>query len=161
MSNCIHEGVKLFKLYSKGCEYAVRALVYVAEEDEDGQARVKIAEICKRAEIPEAYTRKVFQALVRGEFLTAHRGPGGGYSLTRPSSEISILDVIVAVDGENTFGRCVMGLSGCGGDKPCPLHHIWAGSKERMLHKLRSCTLREIKEMIVARRKLLKRKKKD
>ncbi len=148
----------MFKLYSKGCEYAVRALVYVIDGNDDGQARFLAAEICKQAAIPEAYTRKVFQALVQGGFLTAHRGPGGGYSLTRPSSEITILDVILAVDGEDTFGQCIMGLPGCGGEKPCPLHHIWVEAKERMLHQLRNCTLQEIKDTVVARQKLFKRK---
>ena len=148
----------MFKLYSKGCEYAVRALVCFTEEGNE-RARFQAAEICKQAKIPEAYTRKVFQALVQGGFLTAHRGPGGGYSLTRPTDEITILDVIFAVDGEDTFSQCVMGLPGCGGDKPCPLHFIWADAKERMLHQLRNCTLQEIRDTVVTRQKLRKQRK--
>jgi Rrf2 family transcriptional regulator, iron-sulfur cluster assembly transcription factor len=141
----------MFKLYSKGCEYAIRALVYVTGEERDQEVRFQAAEICKRADIPEAYTRKVFQSLVQGGFLEAHRGPGGGYSLTRPSDEITILDVILAVDGEETFDQCVMGLPGCGGDMPCPLHFIWEDAKGRMLSQLRNCSLQEIRETVETR----------
>lgn len=144
----------MFKLYSKGCEYAIRALVFVADEGKDQTGRFQAAEICKRASIPEAYTRKVFQALVQGEFLSAHRGPGGGYSLTRHPTEISVLDVILAVDGEETFDHCVMGLPGCGGAHLCPLHHIWAEAKERMLTQLENSTLHDIRETVVTRSSL-------
>ncbi len=58
------------------------------------------------------------------------------------------------VDGDETFDQCIMGMPGCGGDNPCPLHFIWGDAKERMLNELRDCTLREIKETVVARQKL-------
>jgi Rrf2 family protein len=100
--------------------------------------------VCAKAGIPESFTRKVFQALVQGDFLEASRGPGGGYSLTRPASEITLIDVVRAVDGEDTFDHCILGFPICGGENPCPLHPVWARAKEQFLHHLGLVTLEEV-----------------
>jgi len=132
----------VFKLYSKGCEYAIRALTQVILDG--SPERFQIKEVCERAGISESFTRKVFQSLVQGGFLEAHRGPGGGYGLKRPPEEITILEVIRAVEGEDTFDHCVMGLPQCNPKKPCPLHHAWASAKEELLAQLSVRTLRDV-----------------
>lgn len=135
----------MFRLYSKGCEYALRALMCVVPNEET--RRFQAADVCRQVEIPEPYTRKVFQALTKGGFLKAARGPGGGYEMMRSPSEISLLEVIRAVDGEETFDHCIMGLPECGSETPCPLHGVWATAKERLLEQLASRTLQDLVEM--------------
>ncbi|MBP8130782.1 MAG: Rrf2 family transcriptional regulator [Candidatus Hydrogenedentes bacterium] len=135
----------MFRLYSKGCEYAIRALLCVVPKGE--VRRFQAAEICKRVGIPEPYTRKVFQALVRGGFLRASRGPGGGYELTRDPRSITLLEVIRAVDGDGTFDQCVMGLPQCGSDRPCPLHPVWSEAKEQLLEQLARQTLEDLSSL--------------
>jgi Rrf2 family protein len=132
----------MFKLYSKGCQHAIRALAY-AHLERDG-ARFQPKEVCRRIGIPEPFTRKVLQSLVQGGFLIAYRGPGGGYALARPAAEISLLDVIKAVEGEDTFDHCVMGLPQCGRDNPCPIHALWAQTKVKLLRDLDSKSLADI-----------------
>ncbi len=132
----------MFKLYSKGCEYALRALTYAASQSEDSRFQAK--DVCEKTEIPESFTRKVLQSLVQGGFLQAVRGPGGGYELTRPASEITLLDVIVAVEGEDTFNHCVLGFPTCAAKHPCPLHDTWTGAKQQLLTQLKRRTLQEL-----------------
>jgi Rrf2 family protein len=132
----------MFRLYSKGCEYAIRALTLLPSPDEG--VRFQTKEICERAGIPESFTRKVFQALVQAGFLEASRGPGGGYALCQPPSEISLLSIIKVVDGEDTFAGCVMGLPKCDSLKPCPLHATWALAKGRLLAQLEAKTLQDL-----------------
>lgn len=132
----------MFRLYSKGCEYAIRALMYAVQ---DGAAnRFSAAEVCRKADIPEYFTRKIFQALVQGGFLEASRGPGGGYVLTRPPEQISMLDVIHAVDGEETFDHCIMGLRECSDAGGCPMHPLWSEAKQSMLKQLAETTLQDV-----------------
>lgn len=135
----------MFRLYSKGCEYALRALLEAASEG--GIGRFQAGEVCQRAGIPEPFTRKVFQALVQAGFLKAARGPGGGYELSASPDEISLLEIIQAVDGNGTFDQCIMGLPQCGCENPCPLHHVWAQVKERLLIDLGSKKLRDLLEI--------------
>ena len=132
----------MFRLYSKGCEYAIRALMCVAPDDSTERFQAK--NVCQKAGIPESFTRKVFQALVNGGFLEAARGPGGGYSLTQEPSEISLLEIIEAVDGVETFDACIMGLPECDSSKPCPLHDTWSKAKEGLIGRLRSQTLADL-----------------
>lgn len=128
----------LFRLYSKKCEYVLRALLCVGRGN--GAKRFRARDICKRAKVPEAYSRKVFQSLVQGGFLRAVLGPGGGYELTRDPARITLLEVIQAVDGDLTFSGCPLGLSRCG-SSPCALHVVWGGIREELLARLRSQTL--------------------
>lgn len=140
----------MFKLYSKGCQYALRALTFVVAESD--KERFQAKDICERAEIPESFTRKVFQSLVQGGFLDAHRGPGGGYSLKRAPSEITLLEVIRAVEGEDTFDHCVLGFTECGSAKPCPLHEVWVASREMLINHLSSTTLDQMAALTLKRK---------
>lgn len=132
----------MFKLYSKGCEYALRALTYAASQKENGRFQAK--DVCEKTDIPESFTRKVFQALTQGGFLQAVRGPGGGYELTRPANKISLLDVIEAVEGRDTFDHCVLGFPACGSKHPCPLHDTWVRAKRQLIAQLEHRTLQEL-----------------
>ena len=132
----------LFRLYSKGCEYAIRALVHMAPTEDSKRFQAK--DICKKAGIPESFTRKIFQDLVAAGFLDAVPGPGGGYKITKHPEDITLLEVIEAVDGENTFDGCIMGLSECNAKAPCPLHHAWAQAKEGLLERLEAQSLEDL-----------------
>ena len=142
----------MFKLYSKGCQYALLALTVVCAEKE--KVRFQAKDICEKAEIPESFTRKIFQSLVQGGFLQAHRGPGGGYTLTRDPHEITLLEVIRAVEGEDTFDHCVLGLEVCSSANPCPMHTMWVDTKEGILAQLSSMTLEELTAVTLKQKRL-------
>lgn len=140
----------MFRLYSKGCEYALRALAHLSPEEAEGRFQAKT--LCETAGIPESFTRKVFQSLVQGGFLRAVRGPGGGYALTSKPSEISLLRIVHVVDGYDTFAACILGLDECNSQKPCPLHYMWAEIKTELQSQLQALTLQDLM-VTVQRRK--------
>ena len=135
----------MFRLYSKGCEYTLRALIQACSDGTT--SRFLAREVCREAGVPEPSTRKSFQTLVREGFLDAVRGPGGGYVLAKAPSRVSVLDIIRAVDGEETFEGCILGLPHCGTGNPCPLHASWAEMKERMQARLQSTTLQDLADV--------------
>lgn len=132
----------MFSLYSKGCEYAIQALVEMASQKTGTKFLAR--DICRKADIPEAYARKTFQALVQCRFLTAVPGPGGGYSLTRDPAKTTVMDVIEAVDGAEGFSRCILGFDVCGNHNPCSLHTMWVELKSKMLGMLASESLLDL-----------------
>ena len=132
----------MFRLYSKGCEHTIRALLFFVPDD--GKKNCAAKEVCEKAKIPEPSTRKIFQSLVQGGFLKAITGPGGGYALRRSPDKINVLSLIKAVDGKNTFEGCVMGLSACRQNNPCPLHQTWRKVKKILLQELKSTTLQDL-----------------
>ena len=141
----------MFRLYSKGCEYAIRALICAAEQTEGAtELRFQAKDVCERANIPESFTRKILQALVQNGILDSGRGPGGGSSLSRPANEITLGEIIRSVDGPDAFTKCVMGLAECDKDNPCPMHDYWKSMKTPMMEQLEARTLQDL--MTVAER---------
>jgi len=145
VDNSIHyfggESVSLFSLYSKGCAYVIRALICVLKEN--SQDRFLVKEVCRKAQVPEAYTRKILQQLAQSGFLRVSRGPGGGYRLNRPASEISLLELIRAVEGPDNFEKCIMGFAVCEETEPCPVHDIWSRVKGNGGNRWRSIAPRK------------------
>lgn len=134
--------MSMFKIYSKGCEYAISALTQISLKD-SGQSFLA-ADICRKANLPEHSTRKALQLLVWGGLLESVSGPGGGYKLSRDPRNISLLDIIKSIDGENVFDHCVMGLSECGSKNPCPVHNTWIRVKGKMLAEMQQKSLYEL-----------------
>ncbi|HZZ82162.1 MAG TPA: Rrf2 family transcriptional regulator [Gemmataceae bacterium] len=102
----------------KTAEYALRAVVVLAREPQRAYAADQIAEATR---VPRRYAHKVLQALVRAELVRSQSGPGGGYALVRPPEELSILDVVSAVEPIPRIRHCPLGLKSH--TSLCPLHH--------------------------------------
>lgn len=115
-------------LLTSGCEYAIRAVLYVASQS--GDAPVHVRAISDDLEIPFSFLAKVVGVLARRGILNSQKGRGGGVNLGRPAEEISLMEVVEAIDGPGSAERCVMGLPDCTDEKPCPLHGNWAGIRE-------------------------------
>lgn len=98
-------------------EYALRAVVVLAR----GPGRACSAEqIAEATRVPRRYAHKVLQALVRAELVRSQSGPGGGYALVRPPEDVTILDVVSAVQPIPRIQRCPLGLRSH--TRLCPLH---------------------------------------
>jgi Rrf2 family iron-sulfur cluster assembly transcriptional regulator len=113
------------RLSTKG-RYAVMAMADLAAH-EGGARPVSLAEIAKRQEISLSYLEQLFAKLRRGGLVKSVRGPGGGYRLSRPSPEVRIADIIMAVDEPITATRCRQGSAkGCTGTAGrCVTHDLW------------------------------------
>ena len=137
-------------IYSKPCEYAIRALVYVARFPGQGAARG--TEIAKAEGLPAPVLGKVLQELVRKGLLESRRGPGGGFRLARKPELITLRDVVAAIDGLDQFAECAVGLEGCSDNSPCPLHDTWKGIRTQLMNYLEATTLADM-AAAVARKK--------
>ena len=114
------------------------------------QEYVSIRTVSDELSIGFSFLTKVLQELNDAGLLTSKRGRGGGVALTRPPSDISIYDIVVALEGDELFNECVLGLPGCGEAEPCPLHDHWTDERERMETKFRETTLAEVPDVRLA-----------
>jgi Rrf2 family transcriptional regulator, iron-sulfur cluster assembly transcription factor len=112
------------RLSTKG-RYAVMAMADLAAHE--AEKPVSLAEIARRQEISLSYLEQLFAKLRRGGLVKSVRGPGGGYRLNRPSSEVRISDIIVSVDEPIKATRCAPGSpKGCMGTTGrCVTHDLW------------------------------------
>lgn len=106
------------KLFSDACEYGLRAIVWLAQRP--GGA-FKVREIAEGTRTPPGYLVKILQRLARAGILSAQRGSQGGFTLERAPAELTLLEVIAAVDPIERIERCPLGLASHGTNL-CPLH---------------------------------------
>lgn len=133
-------------LLSKACEYGLRAALYLASLDREGY--VSIRTISDELDISFPFLTKIFQQLNEAGLLESHRGPSGGVAFTQPTDAITLYEIVVAIDGEDLFEECVLGLPGCGDDKPCPIHNRWAEERDRLEALFKKHTLADMAEGI-------------
>jgi Rrf2 family transcriptional regulator, iron-sulfur cluster assembly transcription factor len=132
---------------SKACTYGVLASLYVAKVS-SGNSYVSIREMSDELNISFHFLTKILQKLTSEGILFSHKGPKGGVLLARPAESITILDIVLAIDGEKVFTECVLGLPGCGSERPCPLHAHWATVREDLKMMFSGKTLANTSEDI-------------
>ncbi len=128
------------RLNTKG-RYAVTAILDVALHGAEGP--VRLASIAERQNISQSYLEQLFASLRRAGLVSSIRGPGGGYRLAHDAQEISIAQVIAAVNERVDATRCG-GHENCQENEPCLTHGLWAELGEEIERYLRSVRLSDV-----------------
>ena len=130
------------RLTTKG-RFAVTAMIDLAMRENTGP--VALAAISGRQRISLSYLEQLFGKLRRHELVESTRGPGGGYSLGRKSADITVADIIVAVDEPIDATGCG-GKENCMGEDSgrCMTHDLWSSLNAKMIEYLDSISLRTL-----------------
>lgn len=127
-------------MFSQTVEYALRAMVYLADQSPEARTTSQIAEATR---VPIAYLSKVLQELRRAGLVQSRRGAGGGVALEGNPADITILAVVDAVDPIQRIATCPLGLA-AHGKNLCPLHRRLDDALAQTIKAFRSSTLAEI-----------------
>ncbi|MCB0618468.1 MAG: Rrf2 family transcriptional regulator [Saprospiraceae bacterium] len=133
------------KILSNGSAYGLRALLYLAAKG-DTREFVSIGEISEQLDISFHFLTKVLQSLSQKDILVSYRGPNGGVALARAPETIRLSEVVLILEGEDYFEKCLLGLPGCGDQAPCPMHYRWKHWKASIRSEFESTTLADLKE---------------
>jgi Rrf2 family iron-sulfur cluster assembly transcriptional regulator len=125
------------RLTTKG-RFAVTAMIDLAMRDSGGP--VTLAEISQRQKISLSYLEQLFGKLRRQSLVKSTRGPGGGYRLARPSNEVSVADIILAVDEPIDATQCG-GKENCVDEQKCLTHDLWTALNAHIFDYLRGVKL--------------------
>lgn len=109
-------------MFSKTCEYAIRALIYIAQKSKDGN-RIGIKEIASGIDSPEYFIAKILQDLSKKGFVQSAKGPNGGFYMDENNLKLSVADIVREIDGDKLFSGCGFGLKECSESHPCPIHN--------------------------------------
>ncbi|MGA9213111.1 RrF2 family transcriptional regulator [Kaistella sp.] len=135
-------------MFSKSCEYGIRAAIYVAKHSIKNH-KVSLKEVAKHTDSPPAFMAKVLQKLTKTEILSSLKGPTGGFFITDDHlNRVSLLSIVLAMDGDGIFENCTLGLRRCDGQKPCPMHFNFIKIREEMRVTLSSTSLRSLAEEV-------------
>ncbi|PWJ59871.1 Rrf2 family protein [Dyadobacter jejuensis] len=133
--------------FSKTCEYAIRAVLFIANRSEDAP-KAGIQEIAQGIDSPGHFIAKILQVLVRNGLIQSTKGPNGGFYIDSQNRQYTLADIVKVVDGERLFKGCGLGLSQCSETKPCPLHESFKGIRQQIYETLTSTKIGEFNEAL-------------
>jgi Rrf2 family iron-sulfur cluster assembly transcriptional regulator len=119
---------------TRQADYAVRAVLYLAEQGEKGRAPT--SRIAQEMRIPPSFLAKIVSQLSVAGVVQTSRGARGGVSLAREPKDINLLEVIEAIDGPITLNECVPDRSACVFGNDCPVHEIWCETQTKLVEQL-------------------------
>jgi Rrf2 family protein len=126
-------------MFSGTAEYALRAVLYLAEHKGSGPRRA--AEIAERLRVPPNYLAKILHALAQADVVQSSRGKGGGFELGRHPLDISLLSVVSGFDSIDARRRCLLGREECSDERACPVHARWGKLGEEIARFVRETTV--------------------
>lgn len=130
------------KLTSKG-RYAVTAILDLAFHSQAGP--VTLSHISRRQDISLSYLEQLFTRLRKQQLVKSTRGPGGGYSLSRPADQIAVAEIVAAVDEMVDSTRC-SGANNCHDGQQCLTHELWDELSQQIYDFLGNISLQDLME---------------
>lgn len=126
---------------SQAGDYAIRGVLHLAAHDPGTILLVR--EVAEARSIPRAFLAKIFQMLARSGVLRSHQGSGGGFSLARPADDITLLEVVEAIEGKILLHECILSeaCERCETEEGCTIGSVWREAQNNMLDVLRGTTM--------------------
>ena len=135
-------------MFSKSTEYALRAIIYLAQRSSVDQ-KIGIAELADAIGSPRSFTAKILQKLTRqNKLISSVTGPSGGFYLTDQAKKKSLLHVLTLLEDEGIITGCILGLKDCSETNPCPMHHQYKKIKPQLLNMLDHKSIQELADQM-------------
>lgn len=119
---------------TRQADYAVRAVLHLARS---GDTRTATSSIAEEQKIPPSFLAKIISQLSIAGLLHTSRGARGGVTLARDPKEITLLEVIEAIDGPIQLNECVGNTGACSFEGACPLRPVWCDAQEELVTRLK------------------------
>lgn len=133
------------EIIRRNTDYGIRALVYLALHRGE---LVSAGEIAESQGIPIEFLQKILNRLVRCGLVASHRGVQGGFQLAREPGEITLLEVVEAMQGKLVVNKCFLEQGGCPRSPSCRLKSSWLDLERKLAGYLKGFTLRDLMEQI-------------
>lgn len=131
-------------MISRTAKYALRAVVYLATEAEEGPVPVDV--VAETLDVPRNYLSKTLHRLAKVGVLDSTRGPHGGFRLARPADRLTLEDVVTPFDEDEMRRQCLLGRERCTDEDPCPAHDRWKRLGEETAAFFRETTVADLAE---------------
>ena len=130
-------------IFTTTTEYAIRGIAELCGRAGEGKS-IMLDDLVAGTTLPRDFLAKVFQRLVKAGILRSAKGRGGGFSLGRRAEEITLKDIVEAIDGPILLDRCAVGLEKCNDAQPCPQHDLYKPVRERLRDYLTTTTVADL-----------------
>jgi Rrf2 family protein len=131
---------------TRAADYAVRVMVQLASLPPG--TRLQKRALVELSEAPDSFLSKVLQRMVAQGLSTSCRGGGGGFELARAAEQVTVLNVVEAIDGPMHLNLCVPGASGCGRSLACAVQPVWIEARDVLIKVLSRATMAELAKKV-------------
>ncbi len=132
---------------TRGADYGLLGILYLARQPRERV--VLISEVAEAQQVPESYLAKIFQDLAKAGLVRSHRGARGGFTLARAPEQITLRQIIEAIEGPIALNRCLDPREGCVCSLACPAHAALADVQRVLTSALEAVTLHSLVEQQV------------
>jgi len=137
---------------SKTCKYGIQSLILLASIKKSADSQIDEyvlgKQLASALSIPKEYIHKVLHNLVNKKLVISMKGPQGGFRLARAPADITLFDIVKAIDGTAAFETCVIRTQKCDEDNPCGLHHYWRKNLTQARTLLDQITIDELADEV-------------
>jgi Rrf2 family protein len=119
---------------TRAVDYGVRGVLYMAMQPEGKMCL--LSDICREQDVPQSFMAKIFQSLTKARIVNSFRGVKGGFSLAKNPKDITLKDVLEAIDGPMNINICVAGEGECERENICPAAPVWGEVQDAILEVL-------------------------
>lgn len=131
-------------MFSKACEYGIRASIYIAEQSMLDK-KVSLKDLSKAIDSPEAYTSKILQLLAKNKLINSEKGPSGGFHMDKKELDhVYLSHIVFAIDGDQIYKGCGLGLKKCNEKQPCPVHNQFKSIRDELKTMLESTSIKSL-----------------
>ena len=128
---------------TRQADYAVRAVLHLAR---NGDIRTATSVIAEEQKIPPSFLAKIISQLSIAGLLHTSRGARGGVTLAREPKDITLLEVVEAIDGPIQLNECVGNTGACTFDENCPIKPVWCDAQDELVKRLKDTNFAEMLE---------------
>jgi len=129
---------------TRASDYAIRALIHMANKPL-GTTFMR-SELAQECDIPDSFLGKILQNLAKSEILSSERGKKGGFKVAKSISEITVYNIICAIEGDISLNKCIFDEDFCSLVHSCTAHMMWSDVQDKLVEMLKSYTLAKLVE---------------
>jgi len=137
-------------MLTRAADYAVRVMIHMATLP--AGTRVQRSTLAEATEDPDSFMSKVLQSLVKARMIASRRGVDGGFELAVPPGNVSLLDVVEAIEGPMQLNACVGEKANCSRKVHCAAHLVWQEAQDATARVLRSANIADLARLTLIRR---------
>lgn len=130
-------------MFSKACEYGLKACVFIAIDSEQGN-KLGIQDIADKIGTPMYFTGKILQQLVKAKLIKSSKGPHGGFYLPPDAKPLPVIKILEVLSCDQFFYQCALGLDYCSDRYPCPIHADFKPLREGLHQLLIHTTIQQL-----------------
>lgn len=132
-------------MLSLTCKAAIKAVIFLGSKLSSGE-RSSLKDVAEFTNENEHTVGKLLQKLVKAELIQSVKGPGGGFFITPKQANLRVMRIVTAIDGDDIFKKCGLGLSQCSDAHPCPIHDEYKPIREQFKQLCQNRRVRDLYE---------------